>query len=486
MIAAVLMVLLWALGLGAWLNLTDQEAYYWLWSRVPDFCYFEHPPMQAWLIRVSTWILGDSAFAVRLPGWICGVLALIFFQVWVDERFGARAARIGSVILVATFFFPAGLLVALPDGVLAPFAVATLLFAERRRPVETGIALGLAALSKWTAVIFVPGVIAAFLVAPLSRSWENPDRGFDKRPWLALTIVALIAGAIQIPVLYWNAHHDWASFAFHLSSRHSATWPAFPKVLANTAVFVGSQLLMGGFGVLLAPKNRPFDAPRSSDLGRPSLLWWIVPAFLVFGLSSAKGEMRFYWTSIAFFPVVAQLASSISAERERLFLRRLVPFAFVTPLLVTLALLLPVGAYLRPITDIYKPYDLRHSPRGDLIGWTDWVREDLAPAGLLAPDVMFFSSDFRLASQLAWAAEIQDVSRVRPLGPLFQFKFWPLPEFGRYNRLVFFGDNRRGLDVATVQSLCGHPLVWRSKEIRLLGEIVKIIPWSVCDTPQLK
>lgn len=482
---AVLFVASWALVMGASLALTDQEAYYWLWSRVPDWCYFEHPPLQAWAIRLSTWIFGDSAFAVRLPALLAGLATLVIFQIWVEERYGSRIARIAAVVLAATFFYPAGLLIALPDSMLAPFAVATILFAERRRPFETGLALGLAALAKWTALIFVPGVVAAFLVAPMPRSWENPDRGFDKRPWLALMIVAAISLLLQAPVLYWNASHDWASFMFHLSERHVAAWPAFTKVSGNVAAFLGAQVLMGGFGVLLAPKLRPFDAPRSSDIGRPNLLWWILPAFLIFGLSAAKGEMRFYWTSIAFFPLVAYLASSISAERERLFTRRLVTFAVITPLLVTLVLVLPVGAYVRPITDTYKAYDLRHSPRGDLVGWREWVHEDLAPAGLLAPDVRFLASDFRLAAQLAWAAEIQDVSRLGTMGPPFQFRFWPEPAPGRFARVVFFGDNRHGLDIPGAEKRCNHPLVWRAKEITLLGEVVKRIPWAVCDSPKI-
>jgi dolichol-phosphate mannosyltransferase len=482
---AIAAVAVWALALGAWLDLTDQEAYYWLWSRVPDWCYFEHPPLQAWLIRASTWVLGDSSFAVRLPTLLCGLLALFLFRLWVEERFGARSARVATVILCATFFYPAGLLIALPDGVLAPFAVAVMLFAERRRPIETGIALGLAALAKWTALMLVPGVIAAFLVPPLARSWEDPDGVFEKRPWLSIGVAGAIALLFQAPVLYWNATHEWASFVFHLAARHGGGWPSFPKLASNAIVFVASQCLMGGFGLLIAPKLRPFDAPRSRELGRPSLLWWILPAFLVFGFSALKGELRFYWTSAAFFAVVAQLASSISAERERIFVHRLMPFVFVTPLLVTVVLALPVGAYLRPFTDNHKAYDLRHSPRGDLLGWRDWVKEDLEPAGLLAPDVRYVASDFRLAAQLAWAARFEDVSRLSTFGPQYQFRFWPAPDAARFGRVVFFGDNRRGLDVAGVQNRCAHPLVWRSKEVRLVGEIVKLIPWAVCEAPRI-
>ena len=49
------------------LDLVPDEAYYWTWSRVPDWCYYSKPPMVAWLIWASTHLLGTTAFSVRLP-----------------------------------------------------------------------------------------------------------------------------------------------------------------------------------------------------------------------------------------------------------------------------------------------------------------------------------------------------------------------------------------------------------------------------------
>jgi hypothetical protein len=63
--------------LSAYLGLTPDEAYYWLWSRFPDWSYFDHPPLTAWLIWGSTALLGPTPLAVRLPAHVCLGLALL-------------------------------------------------------------------------------------------------------------------------------------------------------------------------------------------------------------------------------------------------------------------------------------------------------------------------------------------------------------------------------------------------------------------------
>src|SRR6516165_11519428 len=46
-------------------GLNPDEAYYWYWSRYLAPSYYDHPPMVAYLIRLSTGLLGDAPFGVR-------------------------------------------------------------------------------------------------------------------------------------------------------------------------------------------------------------------------------------------------------------------------------------------------------------------------------------------------------------------------------------------------------------------------------------
>ncbi|MEI6857911.1 glycosyltransferase family 39 protein [Psychrilyobacter sp.] len=53
------------LAIGSYLNLSDDEAYYLLWSRNLGMSYYDHPPLIAYLIRLITSIFGENNFSVR-------------------------------------------------------------------------------------------------------------------------------------------------------------------------------------------------------------------------------------------------------------------------------------------------------------------------------------------------------------------------------------------------------------------------------------
>ena len=45
--------------------LLDDEVYYYLWSKKPDFGYPEHGPFLPWIYALISPLLGESALAVR-------------------------------------------------------------------------------------------------------------------------------------------------------------------------------------------------------------------------------------------------------------------------------------------------------------------------------------------------------------------------------------------------------------------------------------
>ena len=68
-----------------------------------------------------------------------------------------------------------------------------------------GVGLGLAGLSKYSAVLTAGGLAAFVLLSPRRRHWL-------KHP--APYISAIVALAMIAPVILWNARHGWASFEF--------------------------------------------------------------------------------------------------------------------------------------------------------------------------------------------------------------------------------------------------------------------------------
>src|SRR5258705_7788716 len=85
--------------------------------------------------------------------------------------------------------------------------------------------------------MLIPAVLAFMLVPDWRRRWL-----LSPYPWLA----ALIAVVLFLPVLVWNAQHDWASFRFQFV-RAIAT---HELSLRTVAEFIGLQFGLVGFILL--------------------------------------------------------------------------------------------------------------------------------------------------------------------------------------------------------------------------------------------
>jgi 4-amino-4-deoxy-L-arabinose transferase-like glycosyltransferase len=227
------------------LDLRTDEAYYWTWSKENVLSFLDHPPMIAWFIRLGTAIFGDTNFGVRFAG----ILAMLVTQLLLADivrrvTHDFRAVVLALLMPEAALYY--GLLMAKvsPDVALIPFAVAMLWSLVRlwesgdpRWWLAAGVFAGLALLSKLTAVMLLPAVAAFMLVPDWRRRWL-----FSPYPWAA----ALIAMGLFLPVLIWNAGHDWASFRFQFV-RATATHGMSLRTVGD---FIGLQFGLVGFILL--------------------------------------------------------------------------------------------------------------------------------------------------------------------------------------------------------------------------------------------
>jgi len=198
--------------------LSGEEAYYWMWSRYPDLCYFDHPPLIAWMIRIATVLFGHSVFAVRASALLSNTLtAVVIF--WCTRRItGDRlvATWAGGFFMVAVFFAAMATL-AIPDSFLFFFWSLTLwLVIEITRGekpflwIAVGVSLGLCMLAKFHAVLLALSILIYLLVSERQRKHFRSG-------WLYLG--AGIAALFTLPILIWNIREGWPTFTFQLSSR---------------------------------------------------------------------------------------------------------------------------------------------------------------------------------------------------------------------------------------------------------------------------
>ncbi len=226
------------------------EAQYWSYGEALDFGYYSKPPMTAWLIRLSTELLGDTAFAVRvLSPWIHGLIAWLIFATarrLFDARTGFWA---GAAYLLLPGVVVSSTIMSTDPPMMAAWAgalYALVRIFEKEDAGESallwwaicGVAIGLGLNSKYTIIAFVGGGLGYALF-----SREGARRARAAGPLLAAAAALLV----WAPNLWWNAQNGFASIAHVAENANLSDGPALNPLKALE--FFGSQF--GVFGPVL-------------------------------------------------------------------------------------------------------------------------------------------------------------------------------------------------------------------------------------------
>jgi 4-amino-4-deoxy-L-arabinose transferase-like glycosyltransferase len=287
--------------------LLPDEAYYWVWTRHLAGGYFDHPPMVAYMIWLSQKLFGSNELGVRALGILlmvaAGALVLrIARDMGVDRR--------GRLLLLAIWLTSpllAGLATMMtPDTPAALFAAVLLALAVRTAVrlargervswewAAIGAAVGLALVSKYTAVLPAAAVAAAFLTHPRGRrTLLTPG------PYIAL-LVALLCFS---PVIVWNARHDWASFRFQLAHGLGAREK---NPIVGLLRFLGGQLLMWTpvlFALGVVATASCWRRYRQLPLAERVLTWAATVPLAFFAYASLRTHGEENWPNLAYLPM---------------------------------------------------------------------------------------------------------------------------------------------------------------------------------------
>jgi 4-amino-4-deoxy-L-arabinose transferase-like glycosyltransferase len=310
---------IWILA-AAWIPLFPDEMYYWEWSRHLAAGYFDHPPAIAWLIRGGTMLLGATAIGVRLPSIVCGMIAALGVQASAAELGGAEARARAAGIFVALPLLSGVFILATPDAPLlaaVSWALYAVLRATRPGPAPSlrwwliaGGLLGAGFLSKYTLVLVPAGVaLAAALHRPLRRLYATPG------PYLAV----LLAAAVIVPLLAWNAGHDWISFRFQLA--HGLGAPRGGSALDREVSFLGGQLGLASPILLAMLAWATGRSLRDGASPRAVLLAGVVGfAFAFFAWSASRKPVEANWPALAYPAAIVLLAAAPLQGRGRRWL----------------------------------------------------------------------------------------------------------------------------------------------------------------------
>nr|WP_283816696.1 glycosyltransferase family 39 protein [Phenylobacterium glaciei] len=291
--------------------MTEDEAYYRLWAQQLHFGYYDHPPMIAWWIRGGVTLAGDNPLGVRLlPVIATGLVSALIGDL--AHRLGARPATVlRSVVWYnATITIGIGGILATPDAPATFFWVLTLWCLVRTtgpRPARwwaaAGLAVGLATISKYSALFLAPG---AFLWL-----WLSPDgKARLKTPWP--WIAALLAGAVFATNVAWNAQHGWLTFAKQFGRVEPSGFSPthLGELLVSQFLLLNPVIAIYAFrGLQLGWRNR--NNAGDTDLRLPLATTLPFAAYLM--LHSLHDRVQGHWPAPIFAALV--ICAAVAAER---------------------------------------------------------------------------------------------------------------------------------------------------------------------------
>jgi hypothetical protein len=433
------------LALAAVLGLGVDEAYTLSVAHDLNLSYYDHPPLQYWIAHFSMPLLGDGR-AARLP-----FIAMFAASSWLLYRltgvlFGARAGVVAVLALNCSAFFTFAGGWVLPDGplMLALLAAAVVLARHFFAPtaaappelaswLAAGLWVGVAALAKYHALLFALGLLI-FLASDRHRRSELRHAA----PWLG----ALLALIVSMPVLIWNAQHEWISFTYQAGRGRAGDGLHPEYVLANIigqALWMLPWIFLPMLIVSWSAARAGPSAPRSwycLCLGLPTIaLFTVTP--LWGGLGLPHWQMPGW---LMLYPVLGEYAVRTLAPMQ---LRRF-GIACVSLLILLGAILSghAVSGYGR----ILAPRLFAHGdPTLDAFEWSQ-LPGALRARGLLPPGVFLITTNWMYAARIDQA--LHDTVPVVVFGgnpKQFALRYEPARFLGRDALVIGPTDTMKGV-----------------------------------------
>jgi hypothetical protein len=270
-------------------QLIFDEAYYWYYSQHMAWGYFDHPPMVAFIIKISSYFF-DGELGVRFMSCILSAINILLLWLMIDSPKKKDYITHFFVLVFSMTLLNAYGFFTLPDTPLLFFTSCFLLTYKhfiKNQSVGLSVLLGIfmAALmySKYHAVLVIFFVLLSNL--KLVR---------NKYAWFSV-VVALICYA---PHFYWLYENDFVSIKYHLYERPNGAYD-FDKY--TLGFFVN---LVAIFGLTFPLIYWALFKTKSKDLFNKALIFLTYGVLLFFFISSFNRRVQTQWIIIVCIPLV--------------------------------------------------------------------------------------------------------------------------------------------------------------------------------------
>lgn len=270
-------------------EIISDEAYYGLFAKYLAWGYFDHPPMVALLIKISS-LLFNGNLGIRFMTIILHLLTIILTWKIIDDnkpdidKVYSFFIIVGSICMFSVYGF-----ITTPDAPLV-FFTAFFLYSYKNYLKSQKwsnvliLSLSMAGLvySKYMAVLVIGFVIISNI--KLLKTYKF---------WMA----GLFALILLSPHIWWEISNDYPSFKFQLIDRsESFKWEYLLEYIPNQLV-VFNPLIFGSV-IYIMVKTKPNDL-----FGRA--LYFSIAGFIgFFWITAFRGHVEPHWTVGCVIPMI--------------------------------------------------------------------------------------------------------------------------------------------------------------------------------------
>ena len=341
------------------LEISADEAQYWLWSNDLKWGYFSKPPIIAWVIFLSTSILGVSEFSIRFFAPILHTITAILIYKLSRDIYGDKnnIAFTSAIVWLSLPIIGVGSFLISTDTPLMLIWTASLLainYAKDKKRVSmwlfAGSIAGIGMLAKYASIYLPLGIMIWFLLF-------YKDKTYKKLKYLIFYLLGFVIFAS--PNLIWNLNNNFNTIN-HLSDNAVISTPNYS--ITGSISFILSQVAVLGPILFFVSIISIWNFWKNNHKIN-WLLCFILPVFILMIIQGFFSEANANWSATALPGLTIFCAAYLS--KYKLLSKITISSNFIICLIIVII----------SITGSLGNYPIKSDPLRKLKGWDIYASE---------------------------------------------------------------------------------------------------------------